>query len=440
MSQDQPHYGAHAGLSLPSPAGVPLMPGSSDDRRSPELALQHSSPGMNDQEVEACRRTVISTRAPAFPFVLHTRVVSGVGGGPEKTILNSPRFLQELGYRSACLYLHPPNDPGFEVVAQRAASANAELIAVPDGAPLDFSIVRQLQDICRQRDVKIWHAHDYKTNLLGLLVRRRWPMKLVTTLHGWGVFSWKSPLYNTVGKACLRYYEAVVSVSQDLYDDSLRWRVAPARAHLIHNAIDTRHYRRTLDRLAARQQLGISADGLAVAALGRLSAEKGFDVLIECIAAMRRQGMAITLWIAGEGRCRTALEGQIARLKLENTVFLLGHVADPRILLQAADVFVLSSIREGLPNALLEAMALETPVISTRVAGVPSLITHNTHGLLTDIGDKQQLVDAIARLADDVDLRGRLAQAARDRIERSFDFRENMRNMARVYDLVLRSS
>jgi glycosyltransferase involved in cell wall biosynthesis len=378
--------------------------------------------------------------ASECPFVLHTRIVSGVGGGPEKTILNSPRFLRELGYRAACLYLYPPGDSHFDVVTQRAARADAELIGVPDGAPVDFGIVRQLQDLCRRRGVTIWHAHDYKTNFLGLLVRRRWPMKLVTTLHGWGVWSWKSPLYNTVGKACLRYYDAVVSVSQDLYDDSLRWRVAPERAHLIHNAIDTGEYRRTLDRSAARRQLGIAGNGLAIAALGRLSAEKGFDALIDCVAMLRSRGMAITLWIGGEGACRNALQRQIARLKLEDTVLLRGHVADPQIMLQAADIFVLSSLREGLPNAVLEAMALETPVIATRVAGVPSVITHGEHGLLVDIGDTGQLADAIARLATDAGLRARLAHAGRQRIEQSYDFRERMRKMARVYDLLLRTA
>ncbi len=376
----------------------------------------------------------------ATPFVLHTRIVNGVGGGPEKTIVNSPRFLSQFGYRSACLYLHPADDPGIDDIARRAESAGAEFIPWIDGAPVDFGLVRRLQAFCRERNVAIWHAHDYKTNILGLLVRRRWSMKLVTTVHGWGVFSWKSPLYNAVGKGCLRFYDAVVSVSEDLHDESLRWKVAPARAHLIHNAIDTQVYRRTMERPAARQQFTLNSNGIVVAALGRLSAEKGFDLLIDAIADLRSTGLHITLWIGGEGPCRRALEMQIGKLQLHDSVHLAGHLADPRMMLQAADIFVLSSLREGLPNVVLEAMALETPVVSTRVAGIPSLITHNVSGLLVDIGDKSQLAREIMRLASDETLRQDLACHARERIVGSFDFEQRIRKVAKVYDSVLKLS
>ncbi len=78
---------------------------------------------MNSQQLQEFGNSAADTRAAECPFVLHTRIVNGVGGGPEKTILNSPRFLKDLGYRSACLYLYPGDDPGFDVVTQRAMRA-----------------------------------------------------------------------------------------------------------------------------------------------------------------------------------------------------------------------------------------------------------------------------------------------------------------------------
>ena len=82
----------------------------------------------------------------ALPLVLHTRVVTGEGGGPEKTILNSPRFLRQLGYESICAYTHPPGDPGFDLLTQRAVRAEAPLESVPDRGPLDWQVVAALVD------------------------------------------------------------------------------------------------------------------------------------------------------------------------------------------------------------------------------------------------------------------------------------------------------
>src|SRR5438477_6875066 len=131
---------------------------------------------------DALAANAAASHAAARPMVLHVRVVTGHGGGPEKTILNSPRFLRTLGYQSKLAYLHPPNDPGFTALRKRGESLEADVLSVPDRGPLDLSVVMKLVRICREQKVAIWHGHDYKSNFLGLLVRMFWPMQLVTTL------------------------------------------------------------------------------------------------------------------------------------------------------------------------------------------------------------------------------------------------------------------
>jgi glycosyltransferase involved in cell wall biosynthesis len=372
---------------------------------------------------------------PPRPLVLHARVVSGTGGGPEKTILNSPRFLRALGYESSCLYLHPPEDPGVQVLQAKALAADAEFLGMEDRGPFDLSLVKKLVALCRERQVAIWHAHEYKTNLLGLLVRRSIPeLKLITTLHGWVLKTWKTPLYYTLDKFTLRHYDAVIAVSEDLFTQAQQWRVKPERLTLIHNAIDTHDFRRTMTRVEARAALGMSTDAMVLGGLGRLSFEKGFDVLIKAVDDLLRQGRRVELWIGGEGAERAALEELTQQLGVAApTVRLLGHLPDPRVFLQGLDVFVLSSRREGLPNVLLEAMALEVPVVSTRVAGVPSLITDQQHGLLVDIEDREAMVVAIGRILDSNDFRQQIVDNARARIEGEFDFRQRMRRVAHVY-------
>lgn len=372
------------------------------------------------------------------PMVLHVRVVTGHGGGPEKTILNSPRFLERHGYRSKLAYMHPPGDPGLQSLQDRGRSLNAEVLSVPDRGPFDLSVILKLRALCRQHRVAIWHGHDYKSNLFGLLIRPFWRMKLVTTLHGWTNLSGRVPLYAAIDKSVLKYYKALICVSDDLKAECLRWRVAPDRCHVIHNAIDADNYRRTLEIPEAKRRLGAPEKGILLGTVGRLSPEKGYDLLIRAAHKLRGAGLPVTLWIAGDGGSRDSLLQLIRELGCQDYVRLVGHLADPKEFYEAMDVFVLSSIREGLPNVVLEAMAMETPVVATRVAGVPTLIKDGQSGLIVDPGNAEALVAGLAKLVDNPILREEFRRAGRRRVEAHFAFDRRMEKVVRIYDQILK--
>jgi glycosyltransferase involved in cell wall biosynthesis len=371
------------------------------------------------------------------PVVLDARVVTGTGGGPDKTILKSPQFLAQAGYRMLCAYLHPPDDPGFEELKRRAQEWQAPLLEVSDRGPWDWRPFSELLSICRRENVAVWHGHDYKSNLLGLLLRPFWPMRLVTTAHGWVEHTERTPLYYRIDRLCLPRYERVLCVSQDLYEECLACGVPASRCTLVENGIDVRECCRGHTVTEAKQQLGLPAERLLVGAVGRLSAEKGFDVLLRAAAELVRAGMDVGVVIAGEGKERPALEALIAELDLTERVRLPGYCPDPRPLYEALDVFALSSLREGLPNVLLEAMALEVPVVATRVAGVPRLVRHEENGLLIEPASPEALAGAVARLLGDPALRGRLGQAGRATVEADYSFDMRMQKIAAIYDDLL---
>ncbi len=328
----------------------------------------------------------------------------------------------------------------MDVLLERAEVAGAEIVPIVDRSPIDFRAVRQLARLCQERNVRIWHAHDDKTNLWGLLISRKIPLRLVTTLHGWVNYSispWKVRLYKACSKFSLRRYDHSIAVSPDLLGQLQKWGISPDKSELIENAIDTDHYQRVLSKSEAREQLGMSRTDLVLVALGRLSPEKGFDSLISAVAIVRRLGIHLRLYIGGTGGLYDELNASIKKLALSENVFLMGQLSDPRTILQAADMFVLSSRKEGLPNVVLEAMAMETPVIATCLPGVSRLIEDGTHGLLVEADNPQQLADAICRLSSDYDLANQLARNARLQVEQNFDFDARMRKVARVYDTVL---
>ena len=371
------------------------------------------------------------------PTVFDARVVTGSGGGPDKTILNSPRFLEPLGYRMLCGYLTPSGDPGFAVLERQAAKADAPLFAIPDRGPIDRRIVPKLLKICREENVAIWHGHDYKTNALGLLLNRVRPMRLVTTLHGWVKRTARTPLYYRIDRLCLRHYERVFCVSDDLYAAARRSGVAAHRCVLLENGIDTVEYSRRQTTVDAKLALGFPTDGYLIGAVGRLSPEKGFDVLLHALKRLRDRGTNARLVVVGEGDDRPRLEALTAELGLQDAVRFAGWQSDTKPYFEAMDLFALSSFREGLPNVLLEAMALGVPCLATRIAGVPKLIEHGVNGMLVEPGDDRGLADGIFRMIGQSDLCSRYASAARRTIGERYDFAARTARLADSYDDLL---
>lgn len=383
----------------------------------------------------------VSHRAAAEPpVVFDTRVVTGSGGGPDKTILNSPRFLEPLGYRMVCGYLHPPGDPGFEVIRRHATRYSAPLVSIPDRGPWDWRVISELLAVCRRENVAVWHGHEYKTNALGLLLKRFWPMRLVTTVHGWVQHTSRTPLYYRIDQICLPRYERVICVSDDLLEACLDCGVRPANLVLLENAIDAEDYARRRSVPEAKAALGFPTAGLLVGAVGRLSDEKGFDILIRSVHALLQSGLDVRLVIVGEGGERANLERLIGELGLQDRVKLAGWQADVRGYFEAMDVFALSSYREGLPNVVLEAMALEVPVVATRVNGVPRLVQDGRNGFLVNAGNVDDLTTALLALLGDAELRSRFRAAGRRTVEGRYSFRTRMEKMKRIYDGLLADS
>ncbi len=360
--------------------------------------------------------------------ILHTRVVCGAGGGPEKTILNSPRFLKPYGYNCLCAYMYPPSDEGFGILQHRAQAADCPLTGIEDRGALDFSVIRQLLNICRENNIQIWHAHDYKSNAIGLLLRRFHKMKLVTTVHGWVHHTAKTPLYYAIDKYCLRLYDKVICVSTDLFDQCQKLGVKSSNLVLIENAIDTDEFcKKSVEN-------PVNSPIINIGAVGRLAEEKGFIPLIETVVKLSKKYTNIRLSIYGQGPQQSELEAAIDRLNARQIVFLPGFAQDLIQLYSSLDIFILNSIREGLPNVCLEAMSMEVPMIATAVAGVPHLVTDSVDGLIIPIGDTAALEQALIKLIDSPTLRLSLAQQARKTVVEKFSFEKRMEKIRHLYE------
>jgi glycosyltransferase involved in cell wall biosynthesis len=176
-----------------------------------------------------------------------------------------------------------------------------------------------------------------------------------------------------------------------------------------------------------------------ILSIGRLTFNKGFDILLKAVAIVKHRGIPFQLRIAGSGPERPRLEALIRELDLSADVVLLGAIGEEECLAEAqsADLFVLASHKEPLGVVYLEAMAAEVATIGTAAGGVVEIITDQVNGLLVPPDQVEALAEAITRLLTDDRLRQQLAKAGRQTVIERFDSRIGA---AALYDLIMRSA
>ncbi len=208
---------------------------------------------------------------------------------------------------------------------------------------------------------------------------------------------------------------------------------APAKVRTIYNGVDIARWPVSKsERAQKRLELGLGPADILLGAVGRLDAQKGHSFLIDAVAKLRTR-VTVRCAIIGEGPKRTSLEAQIRRQRLEKHVWLLGERSDVTAWLSSFDIFVLPSLWEGLPNALLEAMALGLPVIASSVDGVGEVVRANETGLLVPPRDALSLAKKIAELSSNAPLRARLGEAARETIGARFTLLEMLSAYEKTY-------
>jgi glycosyltransferase involved in cell wall biosynthesis len=187
-----------------------------------------------------------------------------------------------------------------------------------------------------------------------------------------------------------------------------------------------------------RRTFGVQAQGLLVGTVGRLHPQKGFASLLAAVARVRERLPAIRLLLVGGGALRRDLVARAEALGLAEVVIFAGSRGDVPEILAALDLFVLPSLWEGLPNAVLEAMAAGLPVVATAAGGTPEVVVDGETGLLVPPGDVTALAEAIERLLRDPGLRRKMGEAGRKRVEGHFTIEQTVAQTVALYETLLR--
>ena len=296
----------------------------------------------------------------------------------------------------------------------------------------DLAALLRLASFLKKERIQILHTHTSKAGLLGAAAARlaRTPI-VVYTPHG-HIFGKGARIPGVTGafrKRCLlvlrrlaeRWSDRVVALNRADLEEQVALGLGPREKYVvIPNGIDLGAYGDSRDRAPLRKALGIGSGTQAVAVVGRLTREKGHEILIQAFS-MISPDLRPVLLIVGGGPLEHRLRVETRRLGLASRVRFLGPRRDVPRLLAASDLLVLPSFYESGGLVLMEAMASGRPVIASRTGGVPDLVNDGESGLLVAPGEPGPLARAMERVLRDQGLAGRLAEGGRRKVIRDHD-------------------
>ncbi len=297
------------------------------------------------------------------------------------------------------------------------------------------------------RGVRLWrfiehgsfdivHTHLIRATLLGRILARLANVRTVfTTEHN--VSNWRRKyfvvtlMYRWTSTGVKRFFAVSKAVSDRLIEIG---RIPPDKVEVLAPGLDLRAFSSRLHGSHPLRALVDKHEGPILGCVARLDSRKGQSILIEAAAQLRRAYPNVKVILVGEGETRKAIESQVNKLDLRSSVCLLGTRRDVRELLKDFDVVVLPSLTEGLPVALLEAMAMGSLIVASRVGGIPEAIRDGIEGRLVEPGDPRLLAAAIQEVLTKKSLARKMRVAARIRCRREYDVRTRVRRLEEVYE------
>ncbi len=302
--------------------------------------------------------------------------------------------------------------------------AGFESLMLQNDMPHLWGAAKELNRLFREKQVDIALLHGHKARMVGYWAARKNRIPCIGVSRGWTSENWKITVYTWLDKWMHRRMDHVVCVSQGQAEKVVRSGTPKERTTVIRNAIRTDRFRE-LSPPQYRQKLEQFfpvAPKFILGDAGRLSPEKGFDLIITATSQLVKEGIPVGLVIFGEGFLREPLQKQIDALGVSDFVRLPGFTDELDQFMPHFDVFVQSSHTEGLPNVLLEAMAARTVVVATEVGGTNEVVVEGETGLMVPPNRPDRLTDAIRTILQDDSLRRLMGENGRRRVEDNFTF------------------
>ena len=295
--------------------------------------------------------------------------------------------------------------------------------------------IRRLYSIISHGSFQLIHTHGYFADIIGIIVSKMMRIPLISTCHGYISNDKNLVLYNRLDQMLLRFSDKIIAVSEQIKEDLEKSGIKESKITVIQNAVQNIYNAETYkkNRQKKRLDFAIKDREFIIGFAGRLSDEKGVKYLIEAGVHLLKTMIPYMIWIIGDGPKRQELEDMVKMKGLEEKIVFIGFQTNIEEWLPAIDVFVLPSLTEGTPMALLEAMAFGLPVIASDVGGIPKIINSGNNGILVPAANADKIKDAISMIWEYDSLRSKISGIAKKTIRSHFNINEWVKKIESVY-------
>lgn len=349
--------------------------------------------------------------------------------GGDLVILNLLKYLDKNKFDPWIVSFYEMRKPGIPLIIEIARQRRIKTFLVSTRGKFDFEAIKQTQRFIIDNQIDILHCHGYKADVIGALASRGLNVKRVTTLHGWWIGkNLKLKFYNWLDHFAIRNFNKIIVVSEPMKKALIRRHFPLERVIYIPNGVDL-DWIHSANGEQIRRELNLTKDMLIIGIVGRLGKEKGHKYLLMALKDIPN----LVLLIIGNGPLEKQLKEMVVRLKIKERVIFLGFRHDVNNLIAAMDIFVLPSLSEGLPLALLEAMVAQKPIIASRVGGIPTVIKNQETGILVEPKNSSLLKEAIIHLSKDKSFTNQIAINAKKLVEHNFSLELATRRYEEIY-------
>ena len=370
---------------------------------------------------------------PRVLIIIDTVIVGGPGKGLFQFIENASKATFDF---QLCNFEY--RNPRSREFIERAAEEQINLKLFRQNYRFDLSPILQAYRLAKHQHYNILQTHSTKAHLIAWLLRRVITIPWLAVAHGYTNEDWKIRIYNRLDRWLLNQADRVVAVSPLLHYTLSTSRGNKKPTELILNAVDENEIRGHPGCSEVRRHCNVKSSGLLIGAFGRLSPEKGQENLLIAFGKLKKNP-ATSLILVGDGLDRNKLENLAVELGISSRVFFHGHQKFMRDYYDAIDLLVLPSLSEGLPNVVLEAMALGKPVLSTDVGAIREVISAGDNGWIVPPGDTGALSRALDEILSEPDNLKKFGIKARESLFPKFSPVERVKKFARLYELILKN-
>lgn len=364
--------------------------------------------------------------------ILHLTETSEPGGS-ETVLAYIAKNLDSRYYRSlVCLI-----SEGW--LSDHLKKIGVDYLVIKNKRALDPIFLAKLVGLIKREKIDLVHAHEFLMNVYGSVAAKIASVPMIGTIHGKGYFTDKKSRILAY-KLAMLLCSQMIAVSEDLrkYFTKELKLTNTSKIVTIYNGIDLNKYTVNNSHRNIHNKPGISPNTLIAGIVGSLFVVKGIPYLLEAIKKVITYFPNFRLLIVGEGDQESILKKKVVSLGLQNIVNFLGFRNDIPEVLNLFDIYICSSSSEGLSLSILEAMAMEKPVIATEVGGNPELIVHGKNGYLVPPRDPEKLAEKILVLLKNKNLREQMGKMGRKIVEEKFSIKAMIDNYQNLYKKLLK--